>query len=158
MNMHFLQSEPGDDPVIVEALFRASVSRVYQAWTEPEKIMKWFGPKAGSLVSADIDLCIGGKWCFVISSDENGKYMLQGEYEEIEANKRLVFSWSHVKEYVDGTHEETPKSRVVITFETHGLATRVRLQHEGIVKRDNRNGVGNGWERTFKHLEDLLAE
>ncbi len=154
--MNFLQSELGKDPVVAEALFRASPSRVYKAWTEPDQIMKWFGPEAGSLISADIDLRVGGKWRFVVGSDEGGLNTLQGTYQVIDPDNRIVFTWQHVREHADGSEEKTPESTVTVVFEAHGKATRVHLRHESIVKRDGRLSVTRGWERTFTHLQALV--
>ena len=157
MSSRFLQSEPGAEPVVVEALYRAPVSRVFAAWTEPDKIMKWFGPSPGSLTSAEIDLRVGGKWRFTLSANEEGRSYLQGQYDEVVLDRCLRFSWSHVREAADGSTEQTPYSTVTVDFEPHGVATRVRLRHEHIIEQAGRQGVGHGWETTFGHLEDVLA-
>ncbi len=155
--MSFLQSELGEDPVVIEALLKAPVARVYRAWTEPEQIMKWFGPKAGMLISADIDLRVGGAWRFVVGQQENGdRSFLHGTYYIVEPETCLSFSWSHVQEMADGSKEATPESRVTVAFEPHGAATRLQLRHEGIIKRDGRLGVTRGWDTTLVHLKDLV--
>ncbi len=154
--MQFLQTEPGAEPVILEAVFPASRTRVFQAWTDPEQIMKWVGAKAGSLVSAEIDVRIGGRWCFVVADNKDGRWSLVGEYTEIDTNTRLQFTWRHVREVSGAAREETPNSTVTVTFNAQGAATRVRLHHESILREDGRRGVGTGWEATFVNLNDLL--
>ena len=154
--MRFLQTEVGAEPVLAEAIFPAAPQRIFRAWTEPDEVMKWFGPGAGSLVAAEIDLKVGGAWCFVVSDNADGRASLQGEYTVIEPGKRLQFTWQHVRELPSGERDETPFSNVTVSFEAHGAATRVKLRHEGILKEDGRKGVGNGWETTFGQLEDML--
>lgn len=155
--MRFLQTEIGAEPVIAEAVFPVSPSRVFEAWTAPDQIMKWFGPKPGTLASAETDPRVGGRWRFVVADGTDGKSYLEGEYLAVETDKRLQFTWRHVKEPSADEREETPYSTVTVTFEPQGAATRVHLRHEGIVREDGRKGVGTGWEATFGHLHDLLS-
>ncbi|MEL6310820.1 MAG: SRPBCC domain-containing protein [Pseudomonadota bacterium] len=154
--MRFLQTDVGAEPVLVEAIFPATPQRVFKAWTDPDEIMKWFGPGPGSLVSAEVDLRPGGAWCFVVSDTAEGRASLMGAYTIIEPAERLQFTWQHVREHASGGRDETPFSTVTISFEPHGAATRVKLRHEGILKEDGRKGVGNGWETTFGQLEAML--
>ena len=156
MSSKFLQSQPGAEPVIAEAVFRAPADRIFEAWTDPDQIMKWFGPKAGSLVSADIDLRVGGQWRFVLSSNDETQNSLEGRYEIVEPDERLQFTWSHVKTSADGAREATPESIVTVTLEPFGEATRLHLRHQGINQREGREGVGRGWETTLAHLRDLV--
>ena len=155
--MSFLQSAPGADPIIVESLFRASVDRVFAAWTDPVAIREWFGPKPRSLVSADIDLRVGGAWRFVVNESVEGRAVLHGEYKEIEPPQRLVFTWQFLREAPDGSRTETPASTVTVTFVAEGVATRIHLRHEGIREEDARKGVGSGWTYSFGHLADHLS-
>ncbi|MEL6298742.1 MAG: SRPBCC domain-containing protein [Pseudomonadota bacterium] len=154
--MRFLKTELGAEPVNAEAIYPAEPARVFRAWTEPDQVMKWFGPGPGSLVSAEIDLRVGGAWRFVVSDDDDGRSSLQGEYTVVEPAEQLQFTWRHVRERADGEREETPKSTVTVTFEPHGAATRLHLRHEGIIREDGRKGVGHGWETTLGQLGDLL--
>ena len=156
--MRFLQSEVGVDPIIVEGFIRAPLARVYRAWTDPEQIVKWFGLKAGSMVSASIDLRVGGQWRFVMHEDDHGRVSLQGTYSIVEPEKRLCFTWSHLREHADGRREETPHSTVTVTFRAEGASTHVHLRHEDIRAAEGRKGVGSGWETSFESLVELLAD
>lgn len=60
MNMPFLKTVPEDDVVEVEATINAPIARVYRAWTDPVDLKRWFGPKPGSLLSAEADVQVGG--------------------------------------------------------------------------------------------------
>ena len=158
MSMQFLQTKLGDEPVIVEALFPASPARIFAAWTDPAKIVQWFGPTPGSLETAEADLRIGGRWCFAFPKSETGQNRLEGEYQDIQAEQRLQFTWRHVHEQRDGTIDATAYSTVTLTLTVQGAATRLHLRHEGIIKADGRKGVGTGWETTFGTLLNLLTK
>ena len=156
--MNFLSTELGADPVIVEGVLNAPAAKVYQAWTTPDAVLKWFGLDAGAMISAEIDLKIGGKWRFVMHQKEEARGVLQGEYLVIEPDERLEFSWTYVTEYADGREEATTESRVIITFTPRGETTLLKLRHESIIAEEGRIGVGHGWGASFAHLEDWLAE
>ncbi|PVB61661.1 SRPBCC domain-containing protein [Labrenzia sp. 011] len=153
----FLKSEPGAEPVLIDGLFRASPQRVFRAFTEPDEIRSWFVPGDGGLVAVEIDLQVGGRWCFVIERSEEKQVQLEGEYLTIDAPNRLEFSWRHVQEFTDGRREATDSSRVVITFTQAGKATEVKLRHEAIRTEDGRRGVGGGWDGCLARLAELLA-
>ncbi|WP_162906863.1 SRPBCC family protein [Algihabitans albus] len=159
--MGFLRSPVGEEPVVLEGLFRAPLARVYRAWTDPEQIVQWFGPGRekgkGCLISATLDLRVGGHWHFVLSQDDGGRASLQGTYSVVETESCLSFSWCHVRETADGRREETPRSQVTVRFRAEGASTHVYLRHEGILREDGRKGVGGGWDASFQQLGDWLA-
>jgi uncharacterized protein YndB with AHSA1/START domain len=141
--MSYLQSPPGEDPVVVEGLFRASPARLWRAWTEPESLLRWFGPRAGCMVSADLDVREGGSWRVVVSEEGGERNVLEGAYLAVEPEARLSFTWRHVLERGDA-RDATPDSTVDIRFSAEGAATRVILRHEGVAKLDARQRVGTG--------------
>jgi uncharacterized protein YndB with AHSA1/START domain len=156
--MQFVQSPPGDDPIVVEGFFAASPARVFNAWTNPDIVMKWFGLEPNSLHSADIDLRPGGAWRFLHSRTAEQTMGFEGAYAEIEPDERLVFSWSHVITRADGAREATPESRIEVTFTPKGSGSMVRLVHSAVRTEDARRGIGGGWEASFGSLRDVLAE
>lgn len=155
--MLYVKTDIGTEPVIAEAVFPAPPERVFKAWIEADQIMRWFGPEAGSLVSAETDARVGGKWCFVVADGADGRSQLEGDYLAVDPNARLQFTWRHVKIHSDGKRDATPSSTVTVTFRAEGAATRVHLIHEGILKSEGREGVGSGWERTFGHLAAMFV-
>lgn len=152
----FVRSEPGDDPIVVEGYFAAKPEKVFHAWTDPDYVLKWFGQAPYSLLAASIDLRPGGRWQFIKSKDENMAVTFEGEYLDIEHNKRLLFSWSHVVAHSNGIRDETPFSQVEVTFTAKGGGTDVRVTHSSIKSEDARRGVGMGWNASFNHLADIF--
>ena len=155
--MDFVRSEPGDDPIVVEGYFAATPALVFQAWTDPDIVVKWFGRGPNTLHSAAIDLRRGGTWQFLLSKDEETSVGFEGEYLDFEPGERLVFTWSHVIAHTNGKREATPYSQVEIDFAAKGSGTNVRLVHSAVLSEDARKGVGGGWEASFNTLSALLA-
>jgi uncharacterized protein YndB with AHSA1/START domain len=154
--MNFVTSSPGQDPVKVEGYFAASPERVYNAWTDPDVIVKWFGTHPNTLVSAEVDLSVGGAWRFVSEAGPEKTVSLEGHYREIDPPARLVFSWAHVVAHESGERQSTPESLVEIDFEPKGSGTMVRLVHSAISTESARLGVGGGWEASFGAMSKLL--
>lgn len=154
--MEFVKSVPGDDPIVVEGYFNASPERVFDAWTDPDIVMKWFGQAPNSLHSASIDLRPGGKWRFVKSSDPEKASGFEGRYQEIRPGEKLVFSWAQVVTYANGHRDATPESRVEVDFIAQGDGTLVKLLHSAIQNPDARRGVGGGWGAAFTHQTALF--
>ena len=157
MTLEFLRTEPGDDPIIVEGYFAATPARVFQAWTDPNIVMKWFGRAPNSLHSATIDLRQGGAWRFLESRDEEKSVGFEGEYLDIEPGKRLVFTWSKVVAHATGERDSTPYSQVEVIFTAKGHGTDVRLVHSAVHSEDARRGFGGGWNLAFNTMSALLS-
>lgn len=153
----FLKSAPGQNPILVEGLFRASPKHVFKVFTDPDEIICWFAPE-GRLETVKTDLKVGGKWQFVFQKNDGKQERLEGEYLEIEAPALLKFSWRHVVELADGTRQETDRSFVTVSFKAAGNATAVKLIHEAIKTEDARLGVGSGWEECLRRMTGFLAK
>src|ERR1700694_253364 len=72
----------------------APPAKVYAAWTDPQKIIRWFGrsdAKPGSF-QAEIEARVGGRYRVSFSTDDE-YYEVGGVYREVVPNQRLGFSW-----------------------------------------------------------------
>lgn len=154
--MEFLKTAPGDDPIIVEGYFAAAPERVFNAWTNPDIIKKWFGYQPNTLHAASVDLRQGGSWRFLIAKDEEKSVAFEGRYTEIVPEQRLAFTWVHVVDHADGRREAGVESQVEVVFTPRGSGTDVRLVHSAIAEDDMRHGTGMGWEGAFRHMSELF--
>ncbi len=129
----------------------ASPEKVYAAWTNPQKITRWFAPssvKAGS-EQADIDARIGGRFRISFSTGDE-YYEVGGVYREVVPNRRLVFSWAW---------HSTPEreSLVTISLQPDGDGTLLTLHHEQLFDQAARDGHERGWIGMLDNLEKHLA-
>jgi uncharacterized protein YndB with AHSA1/START domain len=80
---------PTDEQILITCPFAAPPRLVYQAWTTPELVMRWWAGERGTMTVADIDLRVGGQWRYVMVA--NGmEIAFHGEYREIIPNERIV--------------------------------------------------------------------
>jgi uncharacterized protein YndB with AHSA1/START domain len=129
----------------------ATPEKVYAAWADPEKLVRWFGPASveeGS-VKADIDLRVGGR--YRIGFNANGGYNeVGGVYREVVPNERLVFSWAW---------HSTPEreSLVTVSLKPDGAGTLLTFHHEQFVDVTSRDNHERGWTELLGRLEAYLA-
>jgi uncharacterized protein YndB with AHSA1/START domain len=134
--------------VRVTRRFSASAQRVFDAWLDPKRASRWlFATPTGTMVRAEIDARVGGKFAFVDRRDgEDVEHV--GEYLEIKRPQRLVFTL-HVPKYSSDT---TRVSIDILPVEESGCV--LTLMHEG-VSEEMAPRVQEGWG---KILDDLAAE
>lgn len=118
---------------------RANRSRVFDAWTDPESIVLWWGPPGVRCTHADIDLRVGGSFLIVNKLPDGSFIRITGIYETIERPQRLVHSWT-----VDTTTAQ-PDERVEIDFTARDGGTDISITHTGIPTPDLRAGHRAGW-------------
>ncbi len=154
--MPFVKTELGADPIIVEGYLAASPQSVFRAWTDPVLLMRWFGPKPDSLLSADLDLRVGGAWRFVMRDDGTEQMGFEGKYLVVQPSSRLVLSWS---KFDTGSTQSGlgQMSQVEIMLANKGSGTDIRIVHSAIEDDVMRTGFSSGWEHGMKNLHDLVS-
>jgi uncharacterized protein YndB with AHSA1/START domain len=135
----------------IKRRLNAPPEKVYAAWTNPQKMTRWFGPanaRIGS-VQADIDARIGGRFRISFSTDDE-YHEAGGVYREVVPNQKLVFSWAW---------HSTPEreSQVTISLKPDGDGTLLTLHHEQFFDSAARDGHERGWTGMLDNLEKYIA-
>ena len=81
---------PAEDQIIITREFDAPRHLVYKAWTTPALVKQWWSGHRGAVTSADIDLRVGGRWRYVMVTNDGDEVGFHGEYREIEPDERIV--------------------------------------------------------------------
>ncbi|MGE0154999.1 MAG: SRPBCC domain-containing protein [Reyranellaceae bacterium] len=129
---------------------KAAPEKVYAAWTEPQKLMQWFGPDAGKVVSATTDVRVGGGFRIVFHTMDGEQHDVSGRYDAVAPNEKLSFSWAW------RTMPER-ESHVTLTFKPDGEGTLLTLLHEQFADEAARDGHREGWSGALDKLERLLG-
>lgn len=131
---------------------KAPPEKVYAAWTEPDRLVKWFGPHEtlGDTVTAELDVRVGGSYTASFTTEDGEYHKVGGTYREVEPGRRLVFTWAW---------HTTPEreSLVTLTFSPDGDGTLFTLHHEQFADEAARDGHEHGWSGTLDKLEQLFA-
>src|ERR687895_2671986 len=81
---------PADEQILITREFDAPRHLVYRAWTTPDLVKRWWTAKRGEATVAEIDLRVGGRWRYVMVTDDGFEVGFHGEYREIVPNERIV--------------------------------------------------------------------
>ena len=129
--------------------FAAPPESVWQAWTEPEALKRWFGPDAGAVSFAQADVRVGGRFHVVFKTLDGEQHDVSGAYREVVPNQKLVFTWAWIS---------TPEriSQVTLTFKSVGQRTELTLMHEEFFDMAARDGHERGWTGTMEKLARYL--
>jgi uncharacterized protein YndB with AHSA1/START domain len=148
---------PTDEQILITREFDAPKHLVYEAWTTPELVKRWWNAKRGEVTVAEIDLRVGGKWRYVMVADDGTEVGFHGEYREIVPNERIV-STEVYEGLPEGVSEEEGSTLNTATFaEADGRTTvTILVQAANKVSRDAI--IDSGMEAGLQDALDLLEQ
>ncbi len=134
----------------IKRRLNATPAEVFEAWTDPNLLMQWFGPENVVTQEVSVDARVGGGFRVVMLEDTGERHEVSGTYYEVVANEKLVFSWSWIT---------TPErvSQVTVTFKPDGAGTILTLLHEQLFDEQAVKGHTHGWTGSLAKLEALFA-
>ena len=149
--------------LVIKRLFNAPIEKVWQAWTNPKLVEKWWGPQFFTAPKIEIDFREGGKYFYCMRSPDGKDYCSSGVYEEIVPMQKIVATDSFADEkgkIVQAAHYGLSKdfattSKVTGLFEDIDGKTRLTIHYEGIPPSDMKNAE-MGWNQSFNKLTKLL--
>ena len=128
----------------------APPEKIYAAWTDPTKLMKWFGPDAGAVERAETDVRTGGRYTIVFFTEDGEEHHVSGEYREVVPNQKLVFTWAW-------RSMPERESLVTVLIKADGDGAILTLIHEQFFDEPARDRHEYGWTGSLKKLEALFA-
>jgi uncharacterized protein YndB with AHSA1/START domain len=139
--------------LVIMRVFDAPRSLVFEAWTQPEHLARWWGPQGFVNVAWEIDVRPGGAWFRRMQAPDGTLFTKRGVYREVVPPERLVFTY--VNEAADGTPGR--ETLVTVTFEEQGARTRLTLLHTGFESAESRDAHQGGWTSCMGRFADYLA-
>ncbi|MCR6483811.1 SRPBCC family protein [Amycolatopsis sp. OK19-0408] len=83
---------PADDQILITREFDAPKHLVYRVWTTPELVRRWWSGHRGTTTEVELDLRPGGRWRYVIKTNDGAEVGFHGEYREIVPEERIVYT------------------------------------------------------------------
>ncbi len=136
----------------IERTFNAPVQLVWDAWTKPEHLIRWWGPKGMETTVEAHGLTVGGAWKFIMKMPDGSDFIAEGIYEVIELPHKLVSS-ANFRPMTEGVTLE-----VLLVPQGDGTRFTFNVLHptEEYCKQQEAMGFYNGWGSTFDRLGELL--
>ena len=133
-------------------VFAAPREKVFEAWTAPEALTRWWGPPGYATPTASVDLRPGGAYRLAMRKLPDGElFYLSGTYREVRHPEKLVYTWHWEAE------PELGETLVTVEFRDLAGSTEVVVTHELFPSDKARGDHDKGWNGCLDRLADALA-
>lgn len=145
----------GERELVIKRTFNAPRELVWEAWTEPAHLIRWWGPNGFTNTFHEIDVKPGGIWRFIMHGPDGVDYPNKIVYDEVIKPQLLVYT------HGDDSDNETGKFKVTVRFEKEGNKTNLTMtmRFTSVEERDKvvkEYGAIEGAKQTLSRLEQLL--
>jgi len=138
----------------INRTFNAPLTLVWEAWTKPEHIIHWWGPKGIETKIIEHDFKVGGKWHYEMKMPDGNVFITDGIYSKI-IHFKEIFTSANFKPMTVGVHMQS-------LFEGNGQKTNFTFNvihpTEEYCKQQEEMGFYNGWGSVFERLEIFLQQ
>ena len=140
---------PTDEQILIRREFDAPKDLVYEAWTTPELVKRWWHANRGQVTVAEIDLRVGGRWRFVAVADNGMEVAFHGEYREIVPNERIVST---------EVYEGAPDAEALdtVTFDEADGRTMLTILVEHATRAARDGHLASGMEEGLQDALELM--
>ncbi len=151
--------------VVLERSYDASPETVWKAWTHPEMLKQWWGPKNVTIPECEVDLKVGGKFYIVMEAGEamgpykGTKWPMTAEFREVAPNAKLSYE---AQAWTEGDKDATTIDQTTeITFTPENGKTKVTVK-AAIHKTGPKAGMAvegmqYGFTEQLEKLNDFLS-
>lgn len=142
--------------IFITRIYYASVKDVWDAWTDPKKVEKWWGPRGFTITTHSKDLRVGGHWTYTMHGPDGTDYLNKTKYLEVDKYSRLVYDHGGNEDL-----DRPPMFRVTVLFSENNGKTKMEMsmkfpsseayeESKKIIKKANGNST---WDRLAEYLE-----
>ena len=158
--------QPAEQELVITRVIDAPRELVFKAWTEPERVMRWWGPKGFKMPFCKIDLRPGGALHYCMRSPEGRDCWGKGIYREIVEPERIVVTdffsdeeGNLVQPSQYGMSPDWPaESLITVTLAERGGKTELTLQHSVPESVPEFADCRQGWSESFDRLADYVSK
>lgn len=152
--MALKETSHADLSVIIRRLVRGSPEQVFQAWTEPEQVMKWWGPAQVSCPDCQIDLRVGGAYKIGNLLPDGSVIWIIGKFLRVKRPNLLSYSW---RSGLESEFDEAAPERVTVRFVQRGEKTEVIVEHRHIPDEQTQRNHTQGWTGCLDGMEEFAS-
>jgi uncharacterized protein YndB with AHSA1/START domain len=146
-------AQSADRALVMTRLFDAPRELVFDAFTNPDRLVSWWGPNGCTVISCDADSRVGGAWRISMRSPKGIVERQRGVYQEVVRPERLAFTYA----FEDDAGQPGHQTLVTLTFADERGKTRLTLQQATFDTVLNRDDHVRGWTEALDHLAAYIA-
>jgi uncharacterized protein YndB with AHSA1/START domain len=154
MTKTHITAEPGLPQITVTRSFKASPALLLRAYTEPDLLVQWLGPRNYAMTIDRFEARDGGTWRYVHSDDQGNTFGFHGVFHGTPSLDGIVQTFEY-----EGWPGHV--SLETLTFEPQGETTLVRTHsvYQSVADRDAmvESGMEQGMNEGFDRLDELIA-
>ncbi|MFZ1682158.1 MAG: SRPBCC domain-containing protein [Rhizobiaceae bacterium] len=139
--------------LVIERTFGASPQDLFDAFRDPVRIVKWWGPEGATVPSSAFDVRIGGAWATTMRNRDGAEHHVSGTYLVLDPPRRIAFTWAWRQ--ADGSRGHETVVDVVIAPDPAGA--RLTLTQKSFATAEHRDNHRIGWESSFIDLDRYLG-
>lgn len=124
-----------DREIVLSRVIAAPIERVFRAWTDPEQIVRWFGPTGFTLESLECDIRPGGRWRFVYTGPDGTRYDNRMVFLQIEAPRLIEMEHGSDKD------DDPARFHVTVTFDAQSDGKTVLTMRQLLPTKAQRDGA-----------------
>ena len=153
--------------MVITRIFDAPRALVWKAWTDPQYVMQWWGPKGFTSPVCQMDFRVGGKYLICTRTPDGQDFWHGGEYHEIVPLEKIVSSMyfadskgNKIEPAELGVeHEAIDGAYDVTIFQDLGNG-QTKLTHTGNEPMESakESGQFEGWVETLDKIAAVVAE
>jgi uncharacterized protein YndB with AHSA1/START domain len=144
---------PSDREIVLTRIFDAPRDLVFDAFSKPELLKRWFGPRGWSLVVCEVDFKVGGGFRFVLRGPDGREMGMRGVYKEIVPPERSV----HMESFDDYPGESQVTAVLVEQGGKTTLTATVLYPSREVRDIVLKSGMEHGAAESYDKLAELLA-
>jgi uncharacterized protein YndB with AHSA1/START domain len=138
--------------LVISRLIDAPRRLVFRAWTHPEHIARWWGPKGFTTIHCEMDIRVGGRYRCAMRSPDGVDHWKVGVYREIVEPERIVFTFA----WEDADGRPGHELLTTITLAEEGNKTRLMLRQSVFATTEARDSHEDGWTSCLERFADYV--
>jgi uncharacterized protein YndB with AHSA1/START domain len=136
----------------IQRWFAVEPARVFEAWTSPEALRRWWCPPGWEPAFVEVNLRTGGRWRIGMRPQhDNSVVSVGGRFLEVQPPTVLIYTWRR-----DGAFAGMPETQVTVTFNASRGGTELRLVHAPMVDVVLWERHRAGWVAACDRMEQIL--
>jgi len=147
-----------NNQITINRIFQAPIELLFQMWTDPVQMKKWYSPETMTTPNVEVDLKLNGKYAITMAYENKTTTTVRGTYKEIIFPTKLVFTWkwddNDLETEVTMLLRSISEKQTELTLIQTGFIKELSLEDQN--KTYSLTDHYNGWSTAFNKLELLF--